>query len=207
MRGGLLDVPQRHASVQGRCDERVPERMRADVLADPGAASDAADDPARAVPVQPLPVRREKDRPFASFANRQVDRSCGPGRQRDRDDFAALAGDHQRAMATLGAQRLDIRTGRFRDSQPVQREQRDQGVLGSRPEPGGYEQGAALVAVKPSGVRLAIDPGTANMSGRGMLQQLLVVISGSCRWIDVPCGMGALDWPCLRVALTNVRNG
>ena len=76
-------------------------------------------------------------------------------------------------MATLGAQRLDIRTGRFRDSQPVQREQRDQGVLGSRPEPGGYEQGAELVAVKPSGVRLAIDPGTANMSGRGMLQQLL----------------------------------
>jgi hypothetical protein len=37
--------------------------------------------------------------------------------------------------------------------------------------------------------------------------RVLVVISASRRGIDVPCGMGALDWPCLRVALTNVRNG
>ena len=40
-------------------DERVPQRVRRDVLGDPGAAGGRADDPPGAVPVQPPPVRQE----------------------------------------------------------------------------------------------------------------------------------------------------
>jgi hypothetical protein len=92
---GFLYVPQGHAGVQGGGDERMPQRMRPDVLVDPGPAGDAADDPPGAVPVQPPPVRREEDRSLASLADSQIDRPRGAWRQRDGDDLAALAGDDQ----------------------------------------------------------------------------------------------------------------
>jgi hypothetical protein len=40
VRGGLLDVAQRDPGVEGGGDERVSQRVRADVLGDPGAAGD-----------------------------------------------------------------------------------------------------------------------------------------------------------------------
>ena len=43
-------------------------------------AGDPADDPGRAVPVQPPPVRCEEDRPFGALASRQIDRPGGAGR-------------------------------------------------------------------------------------------------------------------------------
>ena len=55
VRGRLLHVVQRHPGIQGCGDERVPERVRADGLGDPGAAGGFADDPPGAVPVQPPP--------------------------------------------------------------------------------------------------------------------------------------------------------
>jgi hypothetical protein len=61
----------------------------------------------------------------------------GAGRERDGDDFAALARDHQHAVAAFGAQGLDVRAGRLGYPQPVECEQGDEGVLGSRAEPGG----------------------------------------------------------------------
>jgi hypothetical protein len=90
---GFLDIAQRYAGVQGGGDERMPQRVRPDVLGDPCAAGDAADDPAGAVPVQPPAVRGEEDRSFAALPDRQVDCPGGPGRQGDGDDLAALAGD------------------------------------------------------------------------------------------------------------------
>src|SRR5208282_1819677 len=84
--GGLLHVAQRYAGVEGGGDERVPQRVRADVLADTGAARDLADDPPGAVPVQPPPVMGEEDRSLAAFPGGQVDRPGGAGRQRDGDD-------------------------------------------------------------------------------------------------------------------------
>jgi hypothetical protein len=73
----------------------VPKRVRADVLADPRAAGDPADDPGGAAPVQPPPVRGGEQRPDGPLAGRQVDRPGRSGRQRDGDDLAALAGDDQ----------------------------------------------------------------------------------------------------------------
>jgi hypothetical protein len=79
--GGLLHVPQRHPGVQtGSGDERVPQRVRAEVLGDPGAAGNPPDDPGGAVPVQPPPVRGDEQRTFRAPADRQLDRPGGTGR-------------------------------------------------------------------------------------------------------------------------------
>ena len=71
----------------------MPERARADVVADPGAARDFADDTPGAVPVQPPPVVGEEDGAVAAFPGGQVDRPGGAGRERYGDDLAALIAD------------------------------------------------------------------------------------------------------------------
>ena len=143
-----MDVAQRHASVERGGDERVSERVRADLLADAGVAGGLADDPPGAVPVQPPPAAGQEDRAVAAFARGQVDRPGGAGRQRDGDDFASLAGDGQGPVPALQAQVLDVGAGGFGDAQPVQREQRDQRMLERWAEPGGDQQRAELVAVQ-----------------------------------------------------------
>jgi len=104
--------------------------VRPDWLADPVAPRDPADDAPGAVPVQPAALPAEEDRPFAALADGEVDRPGGPGRERDRDDLPALAGDGEGPVAAFQAHGLDVGAGSLRHSQPVQREQRDQGVLG-----------------------------------------------------------------------------
>ena len=44
-------------------------------------------------------------------------------------------------------------------------------MLERRAEPGGYQQGAELVAVQGDGMRLVIQPRTADVSGRGRLAE------------------------------------
>jgi hypothetical protein len=56
VRGRFLRVPQGDSGVEGGGDERVPQGVRADLLADPGATGDPAHDPSSAVPVEPLAV-------------------------------------------------------------------------------------------------------------------------------------------------------
>jgi len=68
-------------------------------------------------------------------------------------------------VPALQAQLLDVGAGGLRDPQPVQREQRDQRVLARRAKTRGDEQGAELVAVQGSGVRLIVHPRTADMGG------------------------------------------
>jgi len=67
---------------------------------------------------------------------------------------------------------LDAGAGRLADPQPVQRQQGDQGVLGGWPEPGGGQDRAELVAVQRGGVRLVVQPGSADVRGRGVLEEL-----------------------------------
>jgi hypothetical protein len=69
---GFLDVAQRNPGVQTDGDERMPQRVWADRLGDPGAAGDAADDPPGAVAVQPAPIGGQEDRPFAAITDGQV---------------------------------------------------------------------------------------------------------------------------------------
>ena len=71
VRGGLLNIAQGDASVEGGRDECMPERVRPNRLADPGAASEPSDDPGGAVPVQLLLVSGggpTADKPAEVFA-------------------------------------------------------------------------------------------------------------------------------------------
>jgi hypothetical protein len=88
--------------------------------------------------------------------------------------LAALTRDDQGAVPALQAQVLDVRPGRLRHPQPVQRQQRDQRVLGGRPEPGGDQQRAELVAVQGGGVRLVIQPGTTDVRCGRVLEELFL---------------------------------
>ena len=45
-------------------------------------------------------------------------------------------------------------------------------MLGRRPEPGGDQQGAELVAVQRGGVRLVVQPGAADVGGGRVPQEL-----------------------------------
>src|SRR5260221_3284412 len=75
--GGLLDVRQRDACVEGSGNESVPECVGPYRLGDPGAASHAADDTRGTVPVQPSAIGGEEDRAFTPLANRKVDSTGG----------------------------------------------------------------------------------------------------------------------------------
>jgi hypothetical protein len=155
----------------GGGDERVPQRVGADLLGDPGAPGDPANDSGGAVPVQPFPVCGGEEGSFGALADRQVDRPGGARGERDGDDLAALAGDNQGPVPALQAQVLDVRARGLRDPQPVQREQGDQRVLGGRAEPGGDQERAELVAVQGGGVRLVVQPGTADVRRGRVVQE------------------------------------
>ena len=79
-------------------------------------------------------------------------RSIAPGgarHQRGGDDLAALTGDHQGPVPALDVQGPDVGADSFGHAQPVEGQQRDERVLGGRPEPGSDQQRAELVASSP----------------------------------------------------------
>jgi hypothetical protein len=51
----------------------------------------------------------------AAFTDGKIDRPGGARREWDGDNFPALSGDHERAVAALNAQGLDIGTSGFGD--------------------------------------------------------------------------------------------
>jgi hypothetical protein len=72
----------------------------------------------------------------------------------------------------------------FGYTKPVECQQRDQCVLSGLAKSGGDQARAELVAVQPRGGRVIGQPGTADMSGRGVIQQLFLhlvpVEAGDC---------------------------
>lgn len=138
--GDFLYVAQRDACVQGGGDERVAKRVRADLFDEPCLAGDAADDPPGGVPVEPLARGGGQDRSFAAFADGQVDRACDARREQDDGFLAVLAGDRQGPVPAFCAQGFDVRAGGLGHPEPVKGEQREQGVLGRRAEPGRHEE-------------------------------------------------------------------
>lgn len=73
MGGGFLNVAPRDPGIEGG-GERVPERVRPDLLGDSSTPGDAADDPPGTMPVKPAPVWCQEDRSSAAFPDRQVER-------------------------------------------------------------------------------------------------------------------------------------
>ena len=173
MRGGFLHVAQRHPGIETGRDERVAKRVGADVLGDAGPAGNPPHDPGGAVPVQPPPVPADEQRSLGALADSQVDGPGGARRERDGHHLAALAGDQQGAVAALEPEVLDVGAGRLGHPQPVEGEQGDQRVLSGRAEPGGDQEGAELVAVQGGGVRLVVQPGTADVRGRRIIEEFL----------------------------------
>jgi hypothetical protein len=145
--------------------------VRADWLGQPGASGDAANDPPGTVPVQPLPGGGQENRALAAFADRQVDRPRSPRRERDHGLLAALTDDRQGAVPALHAQRLDVRADSFRHPQPVERQQRNQSMLGRAGQPGCHQNGAGLVAVQADRMGLAGQPRPPDMGGGRVVEQ------------------------------------
>ena len=113
--------------------------------------------------IEPGAVAAEEDRSLAAFADGEVDRPGGAGRQRDGDDLAALADDRQGAMTAFEPESFDVGPDRFGDPQPVQREQADEGVVAGAAETGGDEHGADFVAVQAGGVGLVVEARPTDM--------------------------------------------
>ena len=84
-----------------------------------------------------MPVTgKEEDRSAGSFPEIQID---GPRRAwggRDGDVFAAFADNRQCAMPAADVHGFCVGAEGFADSEPVQREQRDQRVVALGAEPG-----------------------------------------------------------------------
>ena len=174
MRGGFLHVAQRHAGIERGGDERVPERVRADGL--------------------PIPARRATRRtiraaPCRSSRRPSPARNIGPSVRSPmaRSIARAVRGASGmvttlpplRVMARVRWPRsrprcLDVGAGRLGHPQPVEGQQRDQRMLGRRPEPGGDQQRAELVAVQAGGMRLIVQPGTADVRGRRVIEQVFL---------------------------------
>jgi diadenosine tetraphosphatase ApaH/serine/threonine PP2A family protein phosphatase len=98
----------------------VAQRVGPNRLGDPSASRYTADDPPGTVPVQPPAVGSYEDGPVVAFADGQVDRPRRARRERDGDDLAALAGDHQGPLPPLDAQVLNVGARGFGDAQPVE---------------------------------------------------------------------------------------
>ena len=98
----------------------------------------------------------------------------GAGRERDSDDLATLAGDHQGTVPTLDAERLDAGFRSFRHAQPIEGQQGDQCMLRRRPEPGGDQQRAELVAVQAGCVRLVVQARAPDMRGGRAIEEFFL---------------------------------
>jgi len=86
-------------------------------------------DPSGRMSVEPATVNVDEDRSVEALPDRQVD---GPGHswcERHGGDLAALAQHGQRPMTTFQAEGFDVGADRFGHPQPVQRQQRDEGVV------------------------------------------------------------------------------
>jgi len=132
-------------------------------LGDPRPSGDAAHDPTGRVAVDPPPVSSNDDRSLATFAHRQVDGPGRAGRQRDGHDLATLAHDRERAVPSLQPQVLDVSPNGFRDPQPVESQQAEQGVIPGAGQPRSHQHGADLVAVQAGGVGLVVQLGAPHV--------------------------------------------
>ena len=79
-----------------------------------------------------------------------------------------------RVRCPRSAGRFDVGAGGLGHPQPVQGEQRERGVLGGGATPGGGEERADFVAVQAGGMGFAVELGTADVSGRGLSEEVFL---------------------------------
>lgn len=98
--------------------------------------------------VDPLTRVVYEDRALEPFTDCEVEGPSDPRRQWHGDDLAAFAGHSQGAVTSLQSQRVDVGAERLGDAQPIQCQQRHQGVISWRGQPRGDEQRSELVAIQ-----------------------------------------------------------
>jgi hypothetical protein len=125
----------------------MPEAVRADRLGDPGSAGQTLDRAVGGMSVHSLAVGAKKDRAGGPFTQIEVDRPGGTRRQRDRHPLAALAPDLQGPMAAFEIQVLYVGSQRFGNPKPIEGQQRRQGMVAGRTDPGLDEERSQLVSV------------------------------------------------------------
>jgi quinol monooxygenase YgiN len=139
-----------------------------------------ANDPCGRVTVQASTVGPEEDRSLQPLADGQIDRPRSTGRERNDDDLAALAEDGQGAVTAFETESVDVSPGRFGHPQPVEDEDRDQGVhwrngdcgmwaqlITTRMKPGREEDLPSLYEQ----LRAAEQPGTGLLRSTAMRDQ------------------------------------
>ncbi len=129
MAGGVLDVAQAHAGVQGGGHERMPEAVRAQGVGavpagGPGEAADHAEGGGLVDAAGGGGGEQRAGGPAGQVVVQGVGRDRG---QRDSGPLAALAGDPQDSVPSLGAKILHVGGEGLADAQPVVGEQGDQG--------------------------------------------------------------------------------
>ena len=115
-----MDVAQDDAGVEGGGDERMAQRVGADLLIDPAPLGESLDDPSRPMPIQaagPVPV--EEDGSLFAFTNTEVDGAGGAGSEGDGDDLATLTPDGEGPMPPLRSEMFDVRAERFGVRRPL----------------------------------------------------------------------------------------
>ena len=127
------------------------------------------------MPVQPPPVPSQEHRPVCSFPDGQVDRPGRTWRQRNSDHLAALI------KKTVRVRRPRSRT-RCSMSAPVASETRSPFNASSEisacsiggPSPAATSSAPSSLRSSADGTGLVVHPGTADMSGRGVIQEFLL---------------------------------
>jgi hypothetical protein len=159
-----LDIAERNTGVKTG-DERMPQGVRTNSLVDPGTSGDSSNNSGGAMAIETATGTITEDRTAAAFPDGEIDSAGGSRGERDRDSLAALAMNDEGAVTALETELFDVSTDRFGDAKPVQREQRDRGVITGSGESGGDEHCADLVAVQTSRVGLVVEAWPADMHG------------------------------------------
>ena len=144
-------------------DEGVSQSVRPNWFFDPGTAGHTPHDAPGRVAVEASSIGANEDRPAEAFADGEVDRSRRARGQGDRHYLASLSQHCQGPVATFEPERLDVSADGFGDSETVEGQERDEGVLRWCSQPGGDQESTHFVAVKPNSMGLVIKAGPAHM--------------------------------------------
>jgi hypothetical protein len=108
MTGEVLNVSERHPSVEGCGDGRVAQRVRADALTDTCRPRQATNDAGCVVAVETCRARVQEQRPGDSISKRGVQGCHGSGDEGDRGSLSALARHSENLVPALGVEVFDV---------------------------------------------------------------------------------------------------
>jgi hypothetical protein len=103
------------------------------------------------VTIESLAIPPEEDWPLGTFTDDQINRSRSSGREWNGDVLAAFAVHQQGAVTSFEPEAFDVGTDCLRDTEAVQGQKRDQGMVASAGETGSDQHRADLIAVQAGG--------------------------------------------------------